>query len=62
MTNFETLKQLPLKNFASMVFNIVTRDCKTETDFVAILEKEIPTELESIAKEALQVMQCYSTD
>lgn len=49
---------MPLKDFSSIVFDIVSRDCKTEADFVAILEREIPTELEGTVKEALQVMQC----
>lgn len=58
MTNFEVLKQMPLKNFASMVFDITRLNCETEADFVAILEKKIPIELERVVKEALQVMQC----
>lgn len=62
MTNFEALKQIPLKNFASMVFDIANRECDTEKEFVQFLEKEIPEELEGTAKEALRKLQCSVTD
>lgn len=62
MTNLEALKQMPLKNFAQMIFDIVKRDCETEDDFVEILEREIPIELEQTVKVALQSMQRSSTD
>ena len=57
MENFDALKQMPIRSFANMVFNVVKRECQTEEDFVAFLEKEIPTELEGTAKEALQKLQ-----
>ncbi|MBO5373240.1 MAG: hypothetical protein J6A75_11080 [Lachnospiraceae bacterium] len=62
MKNIDVLKQMPLKNFASMVFSVVKRDCKTEEDFVAFLEKEIPTELEGTVEEALQGMRCFNLE
>lgn len=62
MTNLEALKQMPLKNFAQMIFDIVKRDCETEDDFIEILEREIPIELEQTVKVALQSMQRSSTD
>lgn len=57
MKNFDALKQMPLKNFANMVFNIVMQDCKTVEEFAAILDKEIPEKLEGEIKEVLQQMQ-----
>lgn len=62
MTNYDALKQMPLKNFASMVFYIVTHDCKTEEDLEVILSKEVPENLEGTMKEALQEMQRSSTN
>lgn len=58
MTNFEVLKQMPLKNFANMVFGIARRDCKNLKDFEAFLRKEIPQNLEETAQKALQNLQC----
>lgn len=62
MKNFDVLKQMPLKNYSSMVFNIVTHECKTEVDFEKFLDKEIPEHLEKEMKEALQEMQCSSSN
>lgn len=46
VTNFDALKQMPLREFANMVFEIVRRDCKELKDFESFLRKEIPQELE----------------
>lgn len=62
MTNFEALKQMPLKKFANMVFEVVRRDCKDVKDFEVFLGKEIPKELQGTMKEALQEMQHLSGD
>ena len=60
MPNFEALKQMPLKNFANMVFEIVRRDCKDIKDFEDFLRKEIPQSLEETAQKALQNLQCLN--
>lgn len=61
MTNFTAIKNMPLKSFANMVFEVVSRECKSEEEFVAFLEKEIPSELEEKVKKALQSLQCSSS-
>lgn len=40
MKNYDVLKQMPIPSFANIVFNVVKRECQTEEDFVAFLEKE----------------------
>ena len=57
MNNFDVLKQMPLKEFANMVFNVAKYDCKSLEEFEAILNREIPVEMEGEFKEALQKMQ-----
>ena len=42
VTNFDALKQMPLKEFANMVFEVVRRDCRNLKDFESFLRKEIP--------------------
>ena len=58
MTNFEALIQMPLGSFANMAFHTVKYDCATLQEFEEFLKKTIDPELEDIAKEALQKMQC----
>ena len=62
MTNFDAIKQMPAKDFANMIFHVVKYDCKTEADFEAFLVKEVQPELEDKMKEALQEMQCSSSN
>ena len=62
MKNFDALKQMTLKSFASMVFDVVRRECQTEEEFVTFLEKEVPENLEGTVKEALQKLQCSNSD
>ncbi len=54
VTNFDALKQMPLKEFANMVFEVVRRDCRDLKDFESFLRKEIPQELEKTIEDALQ--------
>lgn len=54
MSNFDALKRMPLRSFASMVFDVARGECQTEEEFIAFLEKEVPEELEDTLKEALQ--------
>jgi hypothetical protein len=61
MRNFDALKQMPLGDFAQMIFGVVRRECETEDEFVSFLEKEIPSDLEGVVKEALQRLQCSSS-
>ncbi len=56
VTNFDALKQMPLKEFANMVFEVVRRDCRNLKDFESFLRKEIPQELEKTIEDALQEM------
>ena len=46
VTNFDALKQMPLKEFANMVFEVVRSDCRNLKDFESFLIKEIKQELE----------------
>lgn len=62
MTNFEALKQMPLKSFANMVFNVARRDCSSLEEFEAFLCQEIPKHLEQTVEKALQEMQRLSRD
>lgn len=62
MTNFEALKQMPLKSFANMVFNVARRDCNNLEEFEAFLSQEIPKHLEPTVEKALQEMQRLSRD
>lgn len=57
ITNFEALKQMPVSNFANVIFEVVRRDCRESSDFEAFLKKEVPKELESTLEEALQDLQ-----
>lgn len=61
VTKFEALQQMPLSSFASLVFSIIERDCKTLEDFEAFLKQEIPQHLEESTKRTLyklQELQC----
>lgn len=62
MTNFEAIKQLPEKSFSNMVFNVVKNKCKTLEEFEEFLQAEIKPDLEPVLKEALQNLQCSSTN
>lgn len=62
MTNFEALKQMPLKSFANMVFNVARRDSNSLEEFEAFLSQEIPKHLEQTVEKALQEMQRRSRD
>lgn len=62
MTNFEALKQMPINNFANMVFHVANKDCGTLEDFEEFLNKEISPDLEPTVKEALKNLQCSSMD
>lgn len=62
MTNFEAIKQLPEKSFANMAFDVVKNECETLEDFEKFLQMEIEPELEPTLKEALQNLQCSSTN
>ncbi len=57
MTNFEILQQMPLQSFASLVFSITRRDCKSSEDFEAFLRKEVPQHLEESTKRTLHELQ-----
>ena len=58
MTNFDALKQLPVESFSSLIFRIVSNDCKSKEELEMLLRKEVPVELEEewekIFQEALQ--------
>lgn len=60
VTNFEVLKQMPLKSFANMVFNVARRDSNSLEEFEAFLSQEIPKHLEQTIEKALQEMQRLS--
>ncbi|WP_394526491.1 hypothetical protein [Lacrimispora sp. JR3] len=53
MTNFEALKQMPMKNFANLVFSGVKSECNTLTDFEEMLQRDFAVDLEG----ALQQLQ-----
>lgn len=46
MTNFEALKQMPMKSFANLVFSGVKSECNTLADFEEMLERDFPGDLE----------------
>lgn len=58
MTGFEAIKQMPVKEFASVIFEAATKECKTAKDLEEILCREITGEAEEQLKEALHNMQC----
>lgn len=62
MTNFEALKQMPLKNFANMVFDVAKNRCESLEDFEDFLKMKIRPDLEPTLKEALKNLQCSGTD
>lgn len=62
VTNFEALKQIPCSSFANMVFDVVKNKCDTLKDFEDFLNMDIKPDLEPVLKEALQNIQCFSTD
>lgn len=62
MTNYDVLKQMPQSSFANMIFAVVKNECETLNDFEDFLRTEIKPELEPTLKEALQNLQCSSTD
>jgi len=51
MTNFEALKQMPMKSFANLVFSGVKSECNTLTDFEEMLRREFPKNLEGALQE-----------
>ena len=53
MTNFEALKQMPMKSFANLIFSGVKKEYSTLEEFERMLEREFPEELEG----ALQKLQ-----
>ncbi len=55
-TNHDVLIQLPVKSFASIVYEIVTRDIKTEQEFLELLNRKIQAEHENKICEVLQRM------
>jgi len=57
VTKFEALQQMPLPSFASLIFSIIERDCKTLEDFEAFLKQEIPQHLEESTKRTLHELQ-----
>lgn len=61
LKNFEAIKQMPVKNFANMIFHVAKYECQTEAEFEEFLNKDIPTELEESLKEALQNLQCSNS-
>ena len=61
MTNFEALKQMPINNFANMVFHVVNNEFKTRGEFEDFLNKEIPANLEPLLKENLENLQPKSS-
>ena len=58
MNNFDALKQMPLKPFANMAFDVARNKCETLADFEQFLDTDVPKELEDTVKGALQNMQC----
>lgn len=62
MTNFEVLKQMPLKDFADLLYPVTQYDVKSKEDFVKFLESEIPAHLEGVVKTTLNTMQCRTED
>ena len=58
MNNFDALKQMPLKPFANMAFDVARNKCETLEDFEKFLESEVPEDLKPVLKGALQNMQC----
>jgi len=58
MKNFDALKQMPMKNFANLVFNGVKNECSTLADFEEMLQREFPEDLEG----ALQQLQHPQND
>lgn len=62
MTNFEVLKQMPLKNFADLLYPVTQYDVKSKAEFVKFLESEIPAHLEGVVKTTLNMMQCRTEE
>lgn len=62
MKNLEALKQIPLKDFASMTFHMVRFECSNLQEFEALLDREVKPELEGTVREALQELQCSNSD
>lgn len=58
MNHFDALKQMPLKAFANMAFDVARNKCETLADFEQFLDTDVPKELEDTVKGALQNMQC----
>lgn len=42
LTMFDAVKQLSIKRFASIIFNTVKNDFKTEEEFLKALQNECP--------------------
>lgn len=53
MSNHEALKQLPLSNFANLIFDIVKNQCVGLADFEEILKRDFPED----GRGALQKLQ-----
>jgi hypothetical protein len=51
MTNFEALKQMPMKSFANLIFNGVKTECETLADFEDMLQREFSGELEGALRQ-----------
>ena len=62
MTNYDALKQMPLKNFADMAFFVARNEVNTLEEFIGFLEREVPEALEDTLKGALQNMQHPNKD
>lgn len=62
MNNFDAIKQMPLKDFAQLVFHVARFDCNNAEEFEAFLNKKVDVALERTVKEALQKMQCSNSN
>ncbi|MCM1191986.1 MAG: hypothetical protein NC123_17050 [Butyrivibrio sp.] len=60
MTEFEALKQMPLNNFADIVFCALKEEDRTLEEFIDFLKEEIPEHLEVTLKKALHELQCLN--